>query len=64
MFLAELRDIFSTMTVEYGVELVAITDVEVVDVSVFLAFTPALHAAGSVGHFVILVVESVFICCW
>ena len=52
------------MAVEDGVQLVAVTDVEFMDVGVFLAFTPALHAAGSVSHLVILVIESVFLCCW
>jgi len=45
------------MAVKDCIQLVAITNVEIIDVSIFVAFAPALHAAGAIGHFLILIIE-------
>ena len=62
--LTKLRDVLATVAVEDGVKLIAITDVEDVDVSIFVAFAPALHAAGAISHVIILVIQSIFVCSW
>jgi hypothetical protein len=48
--LAEFCDIFSAVTIKYGIQLMSVSNIQVVDVSIFLAFAPSLHAAGSIGH--------------